>query len=76
VEELFKMWNLFCIATSSQDDELLKFFIYGKHVQGVVFCLELHINKIEKKIKINTKAPYQEAAHLLNQYVGEFLRIN
>lgn len=44
-------------SASEDDDQLLKFFIYGKHVQGVLFCLELNIDKNNKKVSFITKAP-------------------
>jgi hypothetical protein len=51
------MWHLYCIAASADDEDLLKFFIYGKHIKDIVFCLELHVDKVQKKISITTKAP-------------------
>lgn len=77
VEELFKMWHLYCMAAASEDNEqLLKFFIYGRHRLGKLLCLELNIDKNEKKISLLTKAPKEEAAHLLNEYICDFLRVN
>lgn len=63
-------------AASEGNDELLKFFLYAKHVQGGLFCLELNANKKEKKITIFTKSFSEDIANLCNQYIGEFLRIN
>jgi hypothetical protein len=44
-------------AASEDDDQLLKFFIYARHEQGAMFCLELNINKANKKVNLITKAP-------------------
>jgi len=40
------------------------------------FCLELNINKAEKKISWLTKAPSEGSAKLLNDYIAEFLKVN
>lgn len=42
-------------AASEDDEQLLKFFIYTKHVGGSLFCLELNIDKINKKVVLITK---------------------
>jgi len=65
------------MASAAEDDEqLLKFFIYCRHVKGALFCLELNIEKRNKKIGIITKAVSSELAHLLNEYIADFLRVN
>lgn len=61
------MWHLYSMASASEDDDqLLKFFIYAKHIQGILFCLEFNVNKSDKKITIITKANTTDIAHLLN----------
>ena len=75
VEELFKMWHLYCMA-SATEDEMLKFFIYGRHRGGQLMCLELNVDKGARKIGLLTKAPSEAAAHCLNLYISEFLRVN
>ena len=51
------MWLLYTMASASEDDDnLLKFFIYGKHISGRYLCLELNIDKTSRKITMITKA--------------------
>lgn len=63
-------------SASEDDDNLLKFFIYGRHVKGVLFCLELNVDKVNKKVSFITKAPTTEFAKMVNVYIGDFLRVN
>lgn len=55
---------------------MLKFFMYGKHTSGDLFCMELTIDKSEKKLTMLTKAKTEKIASLLNDYVSEFLGMN
>lgn len=65
------------MASASEDDEqLLKFFIFARHSKGVLLCMELNIDKVNKKVSFMTKAPSEEVAHLLNEYIADFLRVN
>lgn len=38
--------------------------------------MELNIDKVNKKVSFMTKAPSEEVAHLLNEYIADFLRVN
>lgn len=41
------MWHLYSMASASEeDDQLLKFFLSAQHTQGLLFCLELNVNKV------------------------------
>lgn len=71
------MWHLYSMASASEDDEqLLKFFIYGRHVKGTLFCLELNIDKNRKKVGFITKAPAEGFARMVNAYISDFMRVN
>lgn len=56
---MFKMWSIFTIASAAEDDgAVLKFYLYSKHTNGSFICIELQINKSERKIILTTKAPH------------------
>lgn len=54
---------------SASEENLLKFFIYGKHTSNRFIVLELNIDKNEKNIHLTTKAQEAEFAQLVNSYI-------
>lgn len=57
VEELFKMWRLFVMASADEEDgAILKFYMYAKHVRGGFICIEVQIDKKQKQLSLTTKA--------------------
>jgi hypothetical protein len=77
VEELFKMWRLFVMASADEDNgAVLKFYMYTKHSRGGFVCIELQMDKKQKLLTLTTKAAQENLAISLNNYIKEFMEVN
>jgi hypothetical protein len=51
------MWRLFVMASADEDEgSILKFYMYSKHNRGGFICIEVQIDKKQKKLSLTTKA--------------------
>ena len=75
MEELFKMWRIYNMA-SAEEDNVLKLYLYSKHKNGVVACFELTIERGRRSLVLTVKCPRQQLGSLYSSYIEEFLRIN
>ena len=69
------MWHIFCIA-SAEDSNVLKFFMYGKHINEQYICLQVEMDKGLKKFTLGTKANSHALLEASAKYIVEFLALN
>lgn len=77
VEELFKMWRLFVMASADEENgTVLKFYMYTKHTRGGFVCIEVQMDKKQKLLTLTTKAAHENLAISVNNYIKEFMEVN
>jgi hypothetical protein len=76
VEELFKMWRLFVMASADEENgTVLKFYMFTKHTRGGFVCIEVQMDK-KKLLTLTTKAVHGNLAISVNNYIKEFMEVN
>ena len=62
------MWHLHCIA-SAEDEDILKFYMYGKHNNDQYVCLEVQMDKANKILTMGTKANHSVLVEATARYI-------
>lgn len=75
VEELFKAWRIYSIATA-EEETFMQFYMYTEHKSGLKTCLQLDINKTTSTLMLKVKCVNEELAGFISQYVLGFLQYN
>ena len=68
MEQLFKMWKIYNMA-SSEEDNTLKFYLYSKHRKGGIVCFELSIDKGAHSLTLNTKCADEHLGARYSNYI-------
>jgi hypothetical protein len=75
VEDLFKKWRIYSIATS-EDDSQMQFYMYTEHKAGLKIIMMLEISKADQVLTLKVKCGNEELAGFVSKYVEEFLQYN